>query len=107
MFIALDEISVKIGSNSTLDILMPYAYYVMHQNNTSTVWEEVWKRGQGVRSYHLNDSDGKLTLNAFASSDAGKYKVVDSEGKILITVTITGKRSSAEDLTLFSNVRCF
>lgn len=84
-----DEMSVKKGSNSTLDILMPNADSVMHQHNTSTVWKVVWKRGQGVQRYHLNDSDGKLTINAFASSDAGKYRVVDSEEKILITVTIT------------------
>uniref|UniRef100_A0A8C1ULL0 Uncharacterized protein n=1 Tax=Cyprinus carpio TaxID=7962 RepID=A0A8C1ULL0_CYPCA len=75
------EISVKIGEKLKLDVLMTNADKVYHQNKTS-------------KNDRLTDTDGNLSINDFTTSDAGTYRVLDYEGNILITVTVTGERYS-------------
>ncbi len=89
-----DEISVKTGEELKLDDLLLNADKVQHQNKTSTEWKEVWGRSDGVWSDRLTNTDGSLVINEFAASDAGIYIVLDSEGELLITVTVKGMRSS-------------
>ncbi|XP_051728002.1 uncharacterized protein LOC127500693 isoform X3 [Ctenopharyngodon idella] len=97
-----DEISVKTGEELKMDVLLINADKV--ETNSSGEWTEVWTRGHGVRSDRLTDSDGNLTINDFTSTDTGTYRVLDSEGEILITVTVTesstrskGKLDTDED----------
>uniref|UniRef100_A0A8C1IL55 Uncharacterized protein n=1 Tax=Cyprinus carpio TaxID=7962 RepID=A0A8C1IL55_CYPCA len=92
-------VSVKIGEELKLDVLLSEADKCQHQNKTSAAWTEVWSRSDGVQSNRLTDTDGNITINNFTASDAGTYRVLDTEGEILITVTITGERSSVESFT--------
>lgn len=65
------------------------------KTNSSGEWKEVWTRDHGVQSDRMNDdNDGNLIIKSFLDSDAGTYRVLDTEGEILITVTITGERNS-------------
>uniref|UniRef100_A0A8C1U9J2 Uncharacterized protein n=1 Tax=Cyprinus carpio TaxID=7962 RepID=A0A8C1U9J2_CYPCA len=89
-----DEISVKTGEQVKLDVLFSRADKV--ETNSSGEWREVWKRGHGVWSERMTDRDGNLTIKEFTSNDTGTYRVLDSEGEILITVTVTGERSSVD-----------
>ncbi|XP_051728032.1 uncharacterized protein LOC127500695 [Ctenopharyngodon idella] len=82
-----DEISVKTGEELKLDVLLINADKV--EKNSSGEWTEVWTRGHGVQNDRLDDSDGNLTINKFKSTDTGTYRVLDSEGEILIMVTVT------------------
>ncbi|XP_048059735.1 uncharacterized protein LOC125276278 [Megalobrama amblycephala] len=82
-----DEISVKTGEQLKMDVLLINADKV--EKNSRGAWTEVWTRGHGVSSDRLTDSNGKLTINEFTSMDTGTYRVLDSEGQILITVTVT------------------
>ncbi|XP_016383015.1 uncharacterized protein LOC107719972 [Sinocyclocheilus rhinocerous] len=92
-----DEITVKIGKPLKLHVLWANADKV--ETNSSGEWKEVWKKGHGVWSDRMNDTDGNLTIKAFLASDAGSYRVLDSEGEILITVTITeSEKQSTEKL---------
>ncbi|XP_067217585.1 uncharacterized protein [Chanodichthys erythropterus] len=84
-----DEISVKTGEQLKMDVLLINVYQIEHQSKISTEWTEAWTRGDGVQNDRLTDSDGNLTINAFTASDAGTYRVLDSEGEIWITVTVT------------------
>lgn len=96
-----DEVSVKIGEELKLDVLSN-ADKVEHQNKTSTEWTEVWNRIDGVQSERLTDTDGKLSINNVTASDLGSYRVLDSEDSedsktvILITVNVTGERTSLD-----------
>ncbi|XP_067281758.1 uncharacterized protein [Pseudorasbora parva] len=96
-----DEISVNTGEELKLDLLLINADKV--ETNSSGEWTEVWTRGHGVSSDRLTDSDGNLTINAFTSTDTGTYRVLDSEGQILITLTLTetgtGSMMTAERTT--------
>ncbi|KAF4100898.1 hypothetical protein G5714_019094 [Onychostoma macrolepis] len=91
-----DEASVKIGEELKLDVLSN-AHKVKHQNKPSTEWTEVWSRSGGVQSERLTDTDGILSINNFTASDAGTYRVLDSEGEILITVTVTERRTESKE----------
>ncbi len=91
-----DEISVKIGEELKLDVLLTNTKKVVHQNKISTEWTEVWKRRGGVRSDRLIVRDGNLTINEVKTSDAGSYRVLDFDDEILIRVTVTGERSSVD-----------
>ncbi len=93
-----DDISVKIGERLNLDILLPDAHQVTHQNKSSTEWEEVWKRDSKKRVIYgrLKDCDGTLSIKEFTADDAGTYRVLDYEGEILITVTVTDEKSSVD-----------
>uniref|UniRef100_A0A8C1SUU6 Uncharacterized protein n=1 Tax=Cyprinus carpio TaxID=7962 RepID=A0A8C1SUU6_CYPCA len=86
------NVSVKIGEELKLDVLLPNADKV--ETNSSGEWTEVWKRGHGVCCERMTDRDGNLTIKEFTSNDTGTYRVLDSEGETLITVTVTGERSS-------------
>lgn len=90
-----DEISVENGEELKLDVLSN-ADKVEHQSKTSTEWTEVWSRTDGVQNERLTDTDGNLSINNFTASDTGTYRVLDSEGAILITVAVTGERTSLE-----------
>lgn len=87
-----DEISVKTGEELKMSVLLSNADKV--ETNSSGEWKEVWSRTDGVQSDRMNDNDGNLIIKSFLDSDAGTYRVLDSEGEILITVTITGERNS-------------
>uniref|UniRef100_A0A672M6C0 Immunoglobulin subtype domain-containing protein n=1 Tax=Sinocyclocheilus grahami TaxID=75366 RepID=A0A672M6C0_SINGR len=94
----LIQLLVKIGEQLKLDVLLPDAHQVMHQNKSSTEWKKVWKRDSksrvNVAYSRLTDSDGTLTIKEFTSDDAGAYRVLGYEGEILITVTVTDEKSS-------------
>ncbi len=89
-----DAITVKKGKPLKLDVLLSNADKV--EKNSSGVCKEIWNRTSGVQDDHLSDSDGNLTIKVFMDSDAGTYMVLDSDGEILITVTITGVRNSVD-----------
>ncbi|KAF4100927.1 hypothetical protein G5714_019123 [Onychostoma macrolepis] len=95
-----DDISVKIGENLKLDVLLPDAHKVTHQNKSSTEWKKVWKRDskKRVSGTHgrLKDSNGTLSIKVFTDDDAGTYRVMDYDGEILITVTVTDEKSSVD-----------
>ncbi|XP_067217455.1 uncharacterized protein [Chanodichthys erythropterus] len=82
-----DEISVETGEQLKMDVLLINADKV--ERNSSGEWTEVWTRGHGVSSDRLTDRDGNLTISNFTVSDTGTYRVLDSEGEIWITVTVT------------------
>uniref|UniRef100_A0A8C1Y822 Uncharacterized protein n=1 Tax=Cyprinus carpio TaxID=7962 RepID=A0A8C1Y822_CYPCA len=77
------NVSVKIGEELKLDVLLPNADKV--ETNSSGEWTEVWKRGHGVCCERMTDRDGNLTIKEFTSNDTGTYRVLDSEGETLIT----------------------
>ncbi|XP_050956510.1 uncharacterized protein LOC127157324 isoform X2 [Labeo rohita] len=93
-----DDFFVKTGKKLKLDVLLPDARQVLHQNKTTAEWKEVWKRDRKkrVRVTHdrMNDRDGTLTITEFMADDAGTYRVMDFEGEILITVTVADEKKS-------------
>ncbi len=89
-----DEISVKTGRQLKMHVLMSFADKV--EKNSGGEWREVWKRDHGVWSNRMNVSDENLIIKAFTDNDAGTYRVLDSEGEILITVIVTGERNSMD-----------
>ncbi|XP_016361782.1 uncharacterized protein LOC107703578 [Sinocyclocheilus anshuiensis] len=91
-----DEFSVKISEKLKLDVLLSNADKVQHQRRSSTEWKDVWKRGHGVQNDQLNDRDGNLIINNFTASDAGTYRVLGSEGELLIIVTVEESPGSPE-----------
>ncbi len=92
-----DEVSVKIGEQLKLDVLLLNADKVQHQSRRSTGWTEVWRRTDGVQSERMIIRDGNLIINEFTPRDAGSYSVLDPDGELLITVKVKG------DLTLFKS----
>ncbi|XP_016365926.1 uncharacterized protein LOC107706656, partial [Sinocyclocheilus rhinocerous] len=89
-----DEITVKTGKPLKLHVLLSNADKV--EKNSSGEWREVWNRTDGVQSDRMNDTNGTLSIKAFTASDAGTYRVLDSEEKTLITVTVTITESGTE-----------
>ncbi|XP_052388988.1 uncharacterized protein LOC127935292 [Carassius gibelio] len=90
-----DEISVKTGEELKMSVLVSDADKV--KTNSSGEWKEVWTRDHGVQSDRMNDdNDGNLIIKSFLDSDAGTYRVLDTEGEILITVTITESKETLE-----------
>ncbi|XP_026088207.1 uncharacterized protein LOC113062514 isoform X3 [Carassius auratus] len=90
-----DEISVKTGEELKMSVLVSDADKV--KTNSSGEWKEVWTRDHGVQSDRMNDdNDGNLIIQSFLDSDAGTYRVLDTEGEILITVTVTITASGTE-----------
>lgn len=79
-----------------MDVLLSNAYKVVHWTKRSTGWREDWNRSHGVRSDRMTIRDGNLIINNFTATDAGTYEVLDSEGEILIMVTVTGERCSVD-----------
>ncbi len=95
-----DDISVKTGERLKLDILLPDAHQVTHQNKSSTEWKKIWRRDSkkrvNITHDRLKDTDGTLSIKEFTADDAGTYRVLGSEGEILITVTVTDEKSSVD-----------
>ncbi|XP_052389117.1 uncharacterized protein LOC127935357 isoform X2 [Carassius gibelio] len=90
-----DEISVKTGEELKMSVLVSDADKV--KTNSSGEWKEVWTRDHGVQSDRMNDdNDGNLIIKSFLDSDAGTYRVLDTEGEILITVTVTESKKKLE-----------
>ncbi|XP_059364918.1 uncharacterized protein LOC132103868 [Carassius carassius] len=90
-----DEISVKTGEELKMSVLVFNADKV--KTNSSGEWKEVWTRDHGVQSDRMNDdTDINLIIKSFLDSDAGTYRVLDTEGEILITVTITESKEKLE-----------
>ncbi|KAI7813444.1 hypothetical protein IRJ41_016905 [Triplophysa rosa] len=83
-----DKISVKKGEPLKLDVLLPNADKVEHRGKRTTGGKVVWSRSHGVRSDRMIIRDRNLTINNFTATDAGTYEVLDSEGQILIMVTV-------------------
>ncbi|KAL1254917.1 hypothetical protein QQF64_012978 [Cirrhinus molitorella] len=75
------------GEQLKLPVLLASADKV--ETNSSGEWKEVWRRGYGVHSDRMTNADGNLIINEFMDSDAGTYRVLDSDGEVLITVTVT------------------
>ncbi|XP_050959130.1 uncharacterized protein LOC127160540 isoform X2 [Labeo rohita] len=92
-----DEVSVKIGEELKLDVLLPNTDKVQHQGRRSTGWKEDWSRTDGVQSERLTIRDGNLIISNFTARDAGTYIVLDSKGNIMIMVTV---RVSSTELEL-------
>ncbi|XP_048059270.1 uncharacterized protein LOC125275952 isoform X2 [Megalobrama amblycephala] len=90
------EISVKTGEQLKMDVLLINADKV--EKNSSGEWTEVWTRGHGVSSDRLTDRDGNLTISNFTVSDTGTYRVLDSEGEIWITVTVTESKEKLDNM---------
>ncbi|XP_059402944.1 uncharacterized protein LOC132134179 [Carassius carassius] len=90
-----DEISVKTGEELKMSVLVFNADKV--KTNSSGEWKEVWTRDHGVQSDRMNDTDGNLIIKSFLDSDAGTYRVLDTEGEILITVTITASGTESPE----------
>ncbi|XP_067282600.1 uncharacterized protein [Pseudorasbora parva] len=95
-----DEISVKKGEELKLDVLLPSADKVEHLAKRSTGPKEVWTRGQGVRSDRMAITDGNLIIHQFTRTDAGTYEVLDSDGEILIMVTV---KESVDELSYYDD----
>ncbi|KAF4100968.1 hypothetical protein G5714_019164 [Onychostoma macrolepis] len=84
-----DEISVKKGEELKLDVQLSNAYKVVHWTKRGTERKEDWNKSHGVRSDRMTIRDGNLIINNFTATDAGTYEVLDTEGEILIMVTVT------------------
>ncbi|XP_058609736.1 uncharacterized protein LOC131525801 [Onychostoma macrolepis] len=69
--------SISVQKGEELDDLS-HAYLVRYQSSGSTEWKEVWNKVQSDVNHHK-----------FKANDTGTYRVLDSEGNILITVTVT------------------
>ncbi|KAL0167323.1 hypothetical protein M9458_039167, partial [Cirrhinus mrigala] len=80
------KISVKIGEELKLDVLLPDADKVQHQSRSSTEWMEVWRSSNGVQSERMTIRDGNLTISHFTAKDEGTYRVLEPDKEILITV---------------------
>ncbi|XP_042610744.1 uncharacterized protein LOC109052228 [Cyprinus carpio] len=78
-----DNISVQEGGELGD---LPSAHKVLHQPSGSTKWEDVWPKDQ---------SD--VNLHNFRTNHTGTYRVLDSEGNILITVTVTESGTESKD----------
>ncbi|KAL0167315.1 hypothetical protein M9458_039159, partial [Cirrhinus mrigala] len=81
------RISVKTGEELKMDVLLPNADKV--EANSGGEWRKVWKRGHRVWSDLMIHKDGNQIIKEFKANDTGKYRVMDFEGNILITVTVT------------------
>ncbi|XP_026103856.1 uncharacterized protein LOC113075370 [Carassius auratus] len=92
-----DEISVKMGEELKLDVLLTDTEKVVHQNKMSSEWTVVWERRAGVRSDRLTVRDGNLTINELTVTDEGIYQVLDFDDEILITVTVTGSGTDSKE----------
>lgn len=87
---------MKIGEQLKLDVLLLNADKVQHQSRRSTGWTEVWSRTDGVQRERIIIRDGNLIINEFTSRDAGTYEVLDSEGNILIMLTVKNEKTDEE-----------
>uniref|UniRef100_A0A671MI13 Immunoglobulin V-set domain-containing protein n=1 Tax=Sinocyclocheilus anshuiensis TaxID=1608454 RepID=A0A671MI13_9TELE len=98
-----NEVSVKTGEELKLDVLLSNADKVQHQSRRSTEWMKDWSRTDGVQSERMTIRDRNLIISNFTARDAGTYRVLDPDGEILITVTVTGERNSVDSFTKILN----
>ncbi|XP_016109336.1 uncharacterized protein [Sinocyclocheilus grahami] len=96
-----DEITVKTGEELKMSVLLSNADKV--EKSSSGEWREVWKRDHGVWSNRLMDTDGNLIIKSFLDRDAGTYRVLDTEGEILITLTVTESGTESKDKLSFTD----
>uniref|UniRef100_A0A9R1SSG0 Uncharacterized protein n=2 Tax=Cyprinus carpio TaxID=7962 RepID=A0A9R1SSG0_CYPCA len=104
------HLTARVGEEVMFDDLPRDAESVECLTNTGSI--DVWRREQGVLTDRLTDNDGHLIIKNFRSSDAGTYRVLDSTGGVLVTVTLTespiqltvqGPRSPNDSNGYFSN----
>lgn len=88
------NLTARVGEEVMFDDLPRDAESVECLTNTGSI--DVWRREQGVLTDRLTDSDGHLIIKNFRSSDAGTYRVLNSTGGVLVTVTLTGERRLME-----------
>ncbi|KTF89872.1 hypothetical protein cypCar_00022300 [Cyprinus carpio] len=89
------HVTARVGEEVMFDDLPRDAESVECLTNTSSI--DVWRREQGVLTDRLTDSDGHLIIKNFTSSDAGTYRVLDSTGGVLVTVTLTEWGTESKD----------
>ncbi|XP_042632090.1 uncharacterized protein LOC109078864 [Cyprinus carpio] len=89
------HVTARVGEEVMFDDLPRDAESVECLTNTSSI--DVWRREQGVLTDRLTDSDGHLIIKNFRSSDAGTYRVLDSTGGVLVTVTLTEWGTESKD----------
>ncbi|CAM4640549.1 unnamed protein product [Leuciscus chuanchicus] len=92
-----DEISVKKGEELKLDVLLINTDKVVHCAKRSTGRKEDWSRSHGVRRDRMTIRDRNLIINNFTVTDTGTYEVLDSEGEILIMMTVTESSTESKD----------
>ncbi|XP_026088201.1 uncharacterized protein LOC113062511 [Carassius auratus] len=85
-------LTALIGEEVMFDDLPGDAESVEHLSNTSST--EVWRRGMGVLTDRLMDKDGHLIIRSYTLRDAGTYRVLNSTGGVLVTVTLTESQSN-------------
>ncbi|XP_058609746.1 uncharacterized protein LOC131525805 [Onychostoma macrolepis] len=91
-----DVVSVKKGEELKLDVLSN-ADKVQHQSRRSTGWMKVWSRTDGGQSERTTISDVNLIISYFTARDAGTYRVLDPDGEIMITVTVTESGTESKE----------
>ncbi|XP_016300203.1 uncharacterized protein LOC107656775, partial [Sinocyclocheilus anshuiensis] len=92
-----DEISVSIGEQLELDVLLSEADKVQHQSRRSTEWMKVWSRSDGVQSERITIRDRNLIISNFTARDTGSYRVLEPSGEPLITVTVRESKEKLHD----------
>ncbi|XP_052389126.1 uncharacterized protein LOC127935362 [Carassius gibelio] len=88
-------LTARIGEEVMFDDLPRDAESVKHLSNTSSI--DVWRREQGVLTDRLMDKDGHLIIKIFRLRDAGTYRVLNSTGGVLVTVTLTEWSTASKD----------
>ncbi|XP_059364919.1 uncharacterized protein LOC132103869 [Carassius carassius] len=91
-----DEVSVDIGEQLKLDVLLSEADKVQHQSRRSTEWMKVWSRSDGVQSQRISIRDRNLIISNFTARDTGSYRVLEPSGETLITVTVRESKEKLE-----------
>ncbi|XP_052388686.1 uncharacterized protein LOC127935119 isoform X1 [Carassius gibelio] len=81
------NLTALIGEEVMLADLPGDAESVEHLTNTGST--EVWRRRMGVLTDRLMDKDGHLIIRSYTLRDAGTYRVLNSTGGVLVTVTLT------------------
>lgn len=86
------EVSVKMGEELELDVLVSNADEVQHQSRRSTGWKKIWSRTEGVQSERITIREGNLIINEFTFRDKGSYEVLDPDENILIMVQVRAEK---------------
>ncbi|XP_052388692.1 uncharacterized protein LOC127935121 [Carassius gibelio] len=81
------KLTAREGEEVKLADLPGDAESVEHLSNTGST--DVWRRRMGVLTDRLMDKDGHLIIRSYTSRDTGTYRVLNSTGGVLVTVTLT------------------
>ncbi|XP_030645142.1 galectin 17 [Chanos chanos] len=85
-----DTKTVKIGEKLELDLHTQQATTVVFQGGDNSEWKVVWNRdSKGPVSGEMRRRGMRVVMEQVGKSDAGIYKVLDSQGLALSTVTIS------------------